>query len=68
MEEPVPVKEEPVIPQEDPKVKNVITNELEAIYGYRPEFTYVKTETQYEVTLSTGETCALTKTYIDNLL
>lgn len=68
VEEPVPVKEEPVIQQEDPKIKNVITNELEAIYGYRPEFTYVKTETQYEVTLSTGETCALTKTYIDNLL
>ena len=52
----------------DPRVYDILQAELEAIYGHKPEFTYIKTESQYEITLSTGETCTLTKTYIDGLL
>jgi hypothetical protein len=46
--------------------KIAIATELEAIYGYVPEFTYTSADDQYNIVLESGESLVLSAAYIDS--
>lgn len=50
------------------RVKNIIANELQEIYGYDPKFTFSVNNSQYNIVLESGESISLSVAYIESLL
>jgi hypothetical protein len=65
IEEPEVVAE--VVPEEDPYRKQIISNEIEELFGEVKDFTYKLSGDQYVITFDDGSTVELDKEYIELL-
>jgi hypothetical protein len=61
------VPEEPTVDKSSP-LYVAIQNELEELYGYKPEFTYTETNDQFNIVLESGESVVLSAAYINSLV
>jgi len=49
-------------------VKVIIAKEIQELYGYNPEFTFVRKDDVYDVTLESGESFVLAANYINSMV
>lgn len=49
-------------------VKVVIAKEIQELYGYNPEFTFIRKDDIYDVTLESGESFVLAANYINSMV
>ena len=61
------INEEPAVDKSSP-LYVAIQNELEELYGYKPEFTYTETNDQFNIVLESGESVVLSAAYINSLV
>ena len=61
------MEEEPPVSEEDPYRKQIISNEINELFGEEKDFTYKLNGDQYVITFDDGSTVELDKEYIDLL-
>ena len=49
-------------------VRGIISNQIQDLYGYNPEFTFTKKDEFYDITLDSGESFVLQANYIDSMV